>query len=175
MHYLYHIPMLRFNSLLEITIIKKISLIFFIIGLSTGCSKDECCVSKDITSSTVDVSTLDNSKNAMLNMQIRSSEQYSIIGNQIEYDDNVIGTYHPHIDFAKQQLIIGHFYSKKNVLKFNYKFYKSCEPNFYKFVITPEYVDSELNEETITYYYQILIPQNEKIDFLKVIFLDKSY
>lgn len=166
--------MLRFNSLLRIKSLKKISLIIFIIGLSTGCSKDECCVSEDITSSTVDVSTLNNCNDAVLNMQISSSEQYSIIGNQVEYDNNVIGTCHPHIDFTQQQLIIGHFYSKKNVLKFNYKFYKSCEPNFYKFVITPEYVDTGLNEETIAYYYQILIPQKEKIDFLKVIFSDES-
>ncbi|HEY5591297.1 MAG TPA: hypothetical protein VIK55_09795 [Paludibacter sp.] len=161
--------MLCSNILLRIDGLKKLSLIILIIGLS-GCSKDECCVSKDITSSTVGVSTLNNCNDAVLNMQISSSEQYSIIGNQVEYDNNVIGTCHPHIDFTQQQLIIGHFYSKKNVLKFNYKFYKSCEPNFYKFVITPEYVDNGLNEETITYYYQILVPQIEKIDFLKVIF-----
>jgi len=161
--------MLRSNIRLRIDGLKKLSLIILIIGLS-GCSKDECCVSKDITSSTVGVSTLNNCNDAVLNMQISSSEQYSIIGNQVEYDNNVIGTCHPHIDFTQQQLIIGHFYSKKNVLKFNYKFYKSCEPNFYKFVITPEYVDTGLNEETIAYYYQILVPQIEKIDFLKVIF-----
>lgn len=161
--------MLRSNIRLRIDGLKKLSLIILIIGLS-GCSKDECCVSKDITSSTVGVSTLNNCNDAVLNMQISSSEQYSIIGNQVEYDNNVIGTCHPHIDFTQQQLIIGHFYSKKNVLKFNYKFYKSCEPNFYKFVITPEYVDTRLNEETIAYYYQILVPQIEKIDFLKVIF-----
>lgn len=161
--------MLRSNILLRIDGLKKLSLIILIIGLS-GCSKDECCVSKNITSSTVGVSTLNNCNDAVLNMQISSSEQYSIIGNQVEYDNNVIGTCHPNIDFTQQQLIIGHFYSKKNVLKFNYKFYKSCEPNFYKFVITPEYVDTGLNEETIAYYYQILVPQIEKIDFLKVIF-----
>jgi|GEM_PF-5744843 len=166
--------MLHSNLLLKIDGLKKISQIILIIVLSTGCSKDECCVSKDITSLTVDVSTLKNCKDAALNMQISSSEQYLIIGNEVEYNNDVIGTCHPHIDFTQQQLIIGHFFSKKNVLKFNYTFYKSCEPNFYKFVITPEYVDAGLNEETIAYYYQILIPQKEKIDFLKVIFSDKS-
>lgn len=150
-----------------------LSLAISIIGLSPGCSKSDCCVDTDITSSTMTITEL-GCNNAVSNMILNADKQYSIITNQTDYDNTVKGTCHPDIDFSKYQLIIGCFYSQKEVRSFSYKYYKSCEPNFYKLSVTPEYSSNKENNETVAYFYQVLVPSNEIIEFFKVLFVIKS-
>jgi hypothetical protein len=149
--------------------LKVLFLIICIIGLSTRCSKEKCPTNTDITSSTMDITNFCD--NAILNMQLITTDQFSIIRNEEEYDANIEGTCHPNLDFTQVQLIIGHFYSQKIISRFNFKLYLSSEPNYYKLGITPEYAISGLNDEPVAYYYQILVPQKEKIEFLKVFFI----
>ena len=150
-----------------------LSLTICIIGLSPGCSKNDCCVDTDITASTMTIAEL-GCNNAISNMILNAGKQYSIITNQTDYDNTVKGTCHPDIDFSKQQLIIGCFYSQREVQSFNYKYYKSCESNFYKLSVAPEYSSNKVNNETAVYFYQVLVPSNETIEFFKVLFIDKN-
>ncbi len=105
------------SNYLSIKNLRVLSLIIFIIGLSTSCSKEEC-FSTDITSSTKSIAELGYCDDAVLNMQLISNDQFSIIRNEEEYDASVEGTCHPDIDFTQVQLIIGHFYSQKELIEF---------------------------------------------------------
>ncbi len=150
-------------------LIKILSLIILIIGLSFGCSKEDCCVNTDISSLTKSMSDL-GCTDASTNMVISADKVYLIITSQDDYDALVTGTCHPEIDFSQYQLIIGYFASQKKVSSFDYKYYMSCESNFYKLSISPKHSAGEENIETILYYYQLLVPNSETIDFLRVSF-----
>lgn len=149
--------------------LKVLSLIICIISLITSCSKEKCPTNTDITSSTTDIANFCD--DAILNMQLITNDQFSIIRSAEEYDASIEGTCHPNLDFTQVQLVIGHFFSQKKISKFNFKLYLSSEPNYYKLGITPEYANSGINDEVVAYYYQILVPQKEKIEFLKVFFI----
>lgn len=166
------IRMLHSDNRIYMNNLKVLSLIICIIGLSTGCSKKGSCVDTDITSSIINIANYCD--DPALNMQLITNDQFSIIRNIREYDDKIVGACHPDIDFTQLQLIVGHFYSQKKILKFNYKLYLSTEPNYYKLAVTPQYASTELNNQTVAYYYQILVPQKEQIEVLKVIYIDKN-
>ena len=149
-----------------------LSLVIFI-GLSFGCSDEDCCVNTDISSLTKNMADL-GCMDAPTSMMINANEAYLIITNREDYDTFVEGTCHPDIDFSQYQLIIGYFISKKKVLTFDYKYYMSCENNFYKLSVSPAYATGEENSENTMYFYQILVPNDETIDFLRVSFSDSQ-
>ncbi len=154
--------------------LKVFNPIILIALLITACSKEECCVSTDITSSTMSIVQLGNCEDAIFNMQFSFNEQYLIITNQSDYDDKVLGSCHPDLDFTQNNLVIGKVYSQKKILALNYKFYRSCEPNYYKLSIIPEHEGTGISDELIDYYYHFVIPKSEKIDFLKIVISDRN-
>lgn len=150
-----------------------LSLIIFIIGLSFACTEENCCENINITSLTKDMEYLGCS-DATTNMKIQANEPYLVITNQADYDSLVTGSCHPTIDFSQFQLIIGYYGSQKDVTSFSYEYYKSCESNFFKLVLIPNYLSDEDNIESKLFYYQLLVPNDEKIDYLRVTIRNSS-
>lgn len=107
-------------------------------------------------------------------MMIHANEAYLIITNQEDYDSLVTGSCHPSIDFSQYQLIIGYYGSQKNVATFNYEYYTSCESNFFKLSISPVYSSEETNSENRLFYYQLLVPNDERIDYLRITVTDSQ-
>ena len=143
----------------------KLTCVFALLFLFS-CNKEECIVNTDISTLTKTMEEF-GYDDAITEMRLNISEPYSIINNQTDYDEFVEGDCHPAIDFNQYQLLIGYFVSKKEVVGFEYKFYESVEPNFFKLTLTPEYSTEEYDEIS-TYFYQLLVPADKSIEFLSI-------
>lgn len=148
----------------------KIFKLFFFISLIislVSCSKEEP-LNVDITSSTVLVTNLPGGENSLTEMKIDTGAQFLIIRNQTEYNNFVIGTCHPAIDFTSYQLVICQFPSGVKINSFKHKLFNSREIGFYKLYISPNYDNLPASKDTYRYYFGILVPSNEAIEFLRL-------
>lgn len=146
--------------------LKPISVLVLLL-LFFSCNKEECLVNTDISELTKTMEEL-GYYSAVSEMRLNTGKQYSIINNQTDYDEFVEGDCHPTIDFDQYQLLIGYFFSEREVSSFDYEFYMSVEPNFYKLKLTPKYSIVEDNNELIAYFYQLLVPADKTIEFLSI-------
>ena len=103
---------------------------------------------------------------------ISKEDPYIIITTEDEYDAKVKGSCHPEIDFDTYNLLIGYSASIKKISSVKNRLYKSCEPTVYNLETTVKYQGNA--EERKFFTYHLLVPKNEQIDELKVIFLQNN-
>lgn len=147
---------------------KTFFFIFLVISF-VSCSKEEP-LNVDITSTTISVTDLVGGENSITEMTIDTNVQFLVIRNQIDFNNLVKGTYHPSIDFTIYQLVIGQYFSNKKINSFTYKLYNSREMGFYKLYVSPNNDNDSVSKETYQYFFQVLVPAKESIEFLKVTF-----
>lgn len=160
------ISMLYLNNYL------KLLVLIFLVSLQSCKSDDEICI-KDITNSTKTIEELYNCSTTFETLSLISKEDpYIIITNKDEYDSKVEGDCHPEIDFTTYNLLIGYLGNSKKVVSLKNTLYRACELNTYTLEVDIESKDE--NAENLLFTYHLLVPKNEQIDELKVIFLQNN-
>ncbi len=151
----------------------KILLIIVILFVMQSCCKDtkEVC-SVDISNSLTSIEKEYSCENTTTNMHLNSNIEYKVIANSVDYDNLVVGVCHPTINFTKYNLIIGTIFSDVGINYLPYKFYSSCEPNYYKLSVNYKIILSQTGNTFYTYH--VLVPKEFIIDNLKITYLVNS-
>nr|WP_321451916.1 hypothetical protein [uncultured Carboxylicivirga sp.] len=108
---------------------------------------------------------------AITTLKLESDKEFLIIKDTQTYAACVKGNTIPVLDFNQKQLIIGRYYSSKEIENFNYKLFKTNEL-LYKLTVIPTFSsnDKNKNKPVFDYTYHIILPRDESIDELNVIF-----
>jgi hypothetical protein len=152
---------------------KKIMKIYFVslivLFLFDSCStSNEKICDTDISNKIASVETIYGCTNSINSLQLIEPANYLIIEDKATYDLKVIGTCHPEIDFNKYNLIIGNVLTENKISSLKYKLYGSCEPNFYKLVVTVTKDKGQVPIDSSVYH--ILVPKEVQFEFFKVFF-----
>lgn len=148
---------------------KDFLLLLVIIVCCIGCSEKEHYLEEDISDLIKTTGTFE-CENPILNINLNSNEEFVIIENEDDLQVHVSIECSSNVNFNEYNLIIGHYFSQKKIISFNYKLYKSTDQE-YKLYITPTYSEEteDYNEDLIHYYFYFQIPKTEKINNFLII------